>query len=610
MLFRLLALLVFVVKGLQVDTLENLDSGQSTIEYWQSHYAKMFPVQFWDDHAKAAPEYLYNAQPLSEIVSNLVVQNPIAKRAAGCGSGKPKSVEVTQDLCSLAQNCTLTELSCNGTIYRNPQRPPNPDECVANELVCKGNPTAYSVTVPGCKIQQFQDKVTYNPDKLYSSIVQVVCEGNKLWGYQTWNMKCETEKLVCGGTEITKGIVRATPDCVTSTEACNAVSLSAPDSCRAVTKTCLSQEELPSSFCATSLFHPLPECSTTCLPHMISCLGTEYEAASYNGSLGLCERVVNIKCGEELVEMDGSCRITEITCPEGKQIFALQRTIPAGCTVSRVICANATLSFPPVCTEHFFGCSGCAYAVDNVPCSDQCSQLATETGCQCPVDLLPPKCETHRKITCKAIPLLGADALLPLCADSKTKSDKFGCYTLGQEEIVKLGFKIDCQFEGFAYNKTAVESDGFTYFWKNDKLAITKPLKDLEDWSLTLTFLNYNSQVDTYLRHATIYVPDEITWISINTSAVPKKFWLDSRLHAEVTVVPGHANILHPPVSFIVLHSLVGEEQHGSTWLEQNQKSLVAAAVILGIGLLLGCAVGGKSVLAWCKPKGKAYVRI
>jgi len=302
--------------------------------------------------------------------------------------------------------------------------------------------------------------------------------------------------------------------------------------------------------------------------------------------------------------MDDICRITEISCPDGPQFFTFQRALPENCSISRVVCTSPSVSFPVQCTENFFGCAGCTYSASAVPCSDQCVQRVSNNVCVCPVDALGESCEERRKIFCKAAPIGSGTP----CPNAKSQHEHYACFQYQQQDTISLGFKLDCEFDGFVLNRTEIETNRFNYIWKSNKLAISEPVSG---WMLFLSFMNFNSQSDIYQEWATISAPDEDVWITLNLTRINKRYWMDSRIHIEASVVCGDTQITTPPASFVTLHILDdGEPTHQTSWYERNRPTIITASVIISIILFLVSAVVGKSVLAFFEPKAKVYLRI
>jgi len=323
--------------------------------------------------------------------------------------------------------------------------------------------------------------------------------------------------------------------------------------------------------------------------------------------LGLCERVVDIKCGADIIPLDGMCRITETMCSGIPTVFTIQDKIDPGCTVSKVTCLKTLVD----CTEHVFGCVGCHYTIAPEPCSDQCIQSIPGLVCRCPVDFRGVACERHRNINCEMTPIIPPEIICP----NYKSYDKFSlCISAEGKESIELEYNISCSFVNFEYDKAAVQKSDLPYVWIGDNIAISDP--DVS-WYFRTIAHDLNRISDRYEDRATMQGwPEGILRVIVNLTTIPANYsMIANNLYVEQllgSTVP--YNNTKKEVFRILLKR--GETAGGVytfySWIQKYRDELVGSLIIGSFLTLIVGAIISKVFCAntKCCSGGKQHTRI
>lgn len=243
----------------------------------------------------------------------------------------------------------------------------------------------------------------------------------------------------------------------------------------------------------------------------VVCLGVEYKASEYGGPLGLCENVRSVKCEQgssvtthQISYEPGTpsnstqfCRVVELDCAGVLTPFV--NTVPSGCSVKRVVCADVA-NVSRGCITWSFGCASsaatpsspgfgqsCKYEQRNYQCHSNCTQNGWREVCKCPLDYWGRNCTMRREMMCEShmtFPPASCDDIRPLDGEPS-------CFkTMLENTYVIELHTAKCHFQGI--DLTNATLGNFTYELIGDNFAFTK----LPNWLLLLKFINFNSFSD------------------------------------------------------------------------------------------------------------------
>eukprot|EP01127_Copromyxa_protea_P010200 TRINITY_DN2465_c0_g1_i1.p1 TRINITY_DN2465_c0_g1~~TRINITY_DN2465_c0_g1_i1.p1 ORF type:complete len:670 (+),score=117.08 TRINITY_DN2465_c0_g1_i1:141-2012(+) len=596
---------------------------------WDSHQ-HLQRQERYQDRSSTLREYdqveLEGLEELEELEGYKRVES------TSCGSGISTIAFVSQDYCLRNRSCTVLELDCSGREYVSPDLPTNVATCTVKKMRCPPIPEPHS-SIPyhgpsppaplfedvemeaGCVIQKFNcSGVETKPedvgDLLYTSYVQVQCPGNKIFGYQAFDLICATKILNCGGSRVVftenQSTAMDTGDCEIVDATCDAEDFSATDSCHEIDKICSNSSDPLDGVCSTKEIHNIPNClsqENRCVPDTILCSGKLYKAQEFTGSLSTCESIINVTCGETVVPLDGLCRITELMCNGKRTLYALQTSIPEDCSISRMMCLSTDIQ----CSLHAFGCTDCYYALNPVPCSDQCVQAREGPSCICPVDREGAGCRSRREVDCtlKALPLsLSSNNTQTQCTQQHW-DDHYICTHVSPDEPLTMEFSVECTFSYDEYNKSMTDDyPEITYVFVDDHLAISD---NTSVWVIRSSFIDFDSFSDTFKMDTPITKMNNKVSVSIDLKSVPEHLWNNSRtLFLEQTIasnVPMSKNT--PPIRVLFVlkeETSTGAVQTAARWYQQNKDVLVPAIIIGSFATLLVFVLGSKFVN--CEKKG------
>jgi hypothetical protein len=437
--------------------------------------------------------------------------------------------------------------------------------------------------------------------------VQLQCPGSLFYGFEAWDYFCENENLVCDGKIVSN------PNGTATSSSCSIQRVPCEDisdfsTCRSITTECTRdpldgvcpRSEDKTVSCAANSVRP------SCDLDRIVCLGVEYKASEYTGPLALCENVKSVTCryaggGVQTHQIAYDlavpatatqfCRIVELDCAGVTTPFV--NTIPTGCSIKRVICADVA-NITRGCITWSFGCtpassapaspgfgSTCRYQQSNYMCHSNCTQPGWREVCVCPIDYTGRNCTIPRELICESHLVFPP----PLCDDISPLDGDPTCFRTSVENIYELEILVDeCHFPGVELNNITLAN--FTYELTGERFAFSKTPK----WILLLKFINFNSFSDFNGSFTSPFEPHHMlghlsTTMKIDVGKLHRRYMPGGRLYGELRIFYGK----DPDANFspVLLRHVVTV----TDWQDTASRRYTFPVVALVLGILAGLYV-------------------